>query len=514
MAESIDRLEEEIVQRIAQGWSGAIDQQDGKKRWVFYFVDGRLIYTRSNLKTEHEDSIREGRPNLSDDAVARLQAIRRIRNACRAPHGERSVHEDAAPRGEMSIPTLPVLLRAVMAARSEDELLAAIGPVLDGWPATAGDLSDLGVGDEVAGYLTRLDGARLGRDVVEFAPGPRAEVLATLWLAWRLSRIIVGAAASEGTVVEASKPAVGLDIAAFIAEEVTQEIVPVPPEPEPQGASHEVSALPRRQRATIAPPPKPRVDPMEVRLRELHARVTAASNHFEVLGVPWDAEPEAFRKAHLELAQHLHPDRYADAAQEVQDLATTAFDRIRAAWEVLGAVEARAAYVDRIIHGKKTDEELAMEQVQAYWAGEAEFKRGLAAFNAGRIVQAHENFRAAVEAVPDELEFRAYYGFSTFMLNHKTDPQQAESGMEMLKEVLERNKEQERKLDTAWVLLGRIYRERGEDRAAKRCFVQALRINPANPDAQREMRRLGSSDDKGKANEKKGLFSRLFGKKS
>jgi len=176
--------------------------------------------------------------------------------------------------------------------------------------------------------------------------------------------------------------------------------------------------------------------------------------------------------------------------------------------------EEDSQYIDKVIHGKKSEEELAMEQVQAYWAGEAEFKRGLAAFNAGRLVQAHENFHAAVEAVPDELEFRAYYGFSTWMLNHKSDPSQAETGMDMLKDVLDRNKEQERKLDAAWVLLGRIYREKGENQASKRCLVQALRINPANADAQREMRRLTNDDSKGKAPEKKGLFGRLFGKKS
>lgn len=202
----------------------------------------------------------------------------------------------------------------------------------------------------------------------------------------------------------------------------------------------------------------------------------------------------------------------------MRDLATAAFDRVRAAWEELRDDERRAAYIAHAIRGEKTEDELAMEQVQNYWAAEADFKRGLAAFHAGRIKPAHEMFEAAVQRVPDELEFRAYWAYTTWVTHRGTDPERAESGFEALKEVLDKNKEQERKLDMAWVLLGRIYRDKGEDRIARRCFVQALRINAGNADAQREMRRLsgGEGGRRGEADKKKkagGLFGGLFGRK-
>ena len=63
----------------------------------------------------------------------------------------------------------------------------------------------------------------------------------------------------------------------------------------------------------------------------------------------------------------------------------------------------------------------------------------------------------------------------------------------------------------AWVLLGRSYRERNMIEPAKRCIVQALRHNPANADAQLEMKRLKAAIESGKA--KGGLLGRLFGKK-
>ena len=43
--------------------------------------------------------------------------------------------------------------------------------------------------------------------------------------------------------------------------------------------------------------------------------------------------------------------------------------------------EKRTAYIDRVIHGVKTEEELAMAQVEAFWKAESEFKRGLAVFH-------------------------------------------------------------------------------------------------------------------------------------
>ncbi len=257
--------------------------------------------------------------------------------------------------------------------------------------------------------------------------------------------------------------------------------------------------------------------PLEEQLRALYARIDGAADHFEVLDLPWSASEEDFRKAHLDLARQLHPDRYTDADDALNDLATATFDKVRAAWEVLGDAEARQAYIDRVVHGKKSEDELAMEQVEAYWAAESEFKRGLALFNNGRIKEAHEQFQMAVDKVPDELEFRAYWSFTSFQQVKGQDTEKAEAFKDMLKEVLEKNKEQDRKLDGAWVLLGRMYRDLDNDAAARRCFVQALKLNPANGDANREMRRLsgqapGQKKEESK-DEKKGFFGRLFGKK-
>ena len=88
----------------------------------------------------------------------------------------------------------------------------------------------------------------------------------------------------------------------------------------------------------------------------------------------------------------------------------------------------------------------------------------------------------------------------------------AQGAMSDLKDILDANAHQQRRLDGGWVLLGRAYRELGEKDAAKRALVQALRFNPANSDATRELRRLEGKASAPSEDKKPGFFGRLFGK--
>ena len=157
--------------------------------------------------------------------------------------------------------------------------------------------------------------------------------------------------------------------------------------------------------------------------------------------------------------------------------------------------------------GRQHEDVQAMRYLQAYWAAEADFKKGLAAYNQGKIRQAHAFFTGAVTGAPDELEFRAYHAYTSFSMERAVSQAQAQRHIATLQDVLKRNKAQERQLDTAWALLGRAYREGGKPEQARRCFVQALRIRPSNPDARRELRRIAVARKKAK---EKGLFSWFF----
>lgn len=257
-------------------------------------------------------------------------------------------------------------------------------------------------------------------------------------------------------------------------------------------------------------------DSQAERLAKLCLRLEAAENAFDILGRTAESTIDELRRAYMDLASQLHPDKYTDAGPEGQDQSTEAFDKVRAAWELVETEEKRAKYIDHVILGKPTEEEEAMAEVTALLDAEADFKKGLAAFNAGRLSAAHKLFEAAVSSAPEELEFCAYRSYTTFALNRQSDMEAANNAINDLKDILDANQSQKRRLDGGWVLLGRAYREMGDKDAAKRCLVQALRYNPANPDAPRELRRLEgkSASQKGGGKEKKtGFFGKLFGKK-
>ncbi len=574
----------------ANGSTGSVVGQSGKKKWVFTFDGGNLVETRSNLKSEHPDTIRAKKPGMSESAVLRNCALARMRNALKA-EAAWSWAEGSAAKEPFELPGMGLLFRAVAAQRSADDIRGRIEADPTAVLTVTGDASVLSLPQSLASLPASWSGQSVGAALAS-GTGSDAERAAALWFALALDVAAVEAPAAQSAPAESPASAVPtLDIASLLdglgtsspaagdappadapTEDVAQTAAPpaaaqnnwvpdkvlLPPEGTkgPKGPTVEApsdfeeaeieaigdngpvkldasffEALNQRpDRETIRnegfvhtsgqnePVAEPEAEPhpLEAELRDLARRIEASPDLFGVLDVPWDSEAEAFRKAHLKLAQKLHPDLFADASDELQDLATETFDKVRAAWEVLGDDEKRTEYIDRTIHGKKSEDELAMEQVENYWAAEADFKRGLAAFNAGRIREAHELFKTAVEREENELEFRAYLGFTTFQLYKTSDAEQAEVGKEMLKDVLEKNKEQKRKLDAAWVLMGRVFRDQGNDKGARRCFVQALKINASNGDAQREMRRL-TSDKPGtkKPEEKKsgGFFSRWFGKK-
>ena len=131
----------------------------------------------------------------------------------------------------------------------------------------------------------------------------------------------------------------------------------------------------------------------------------------------------------------------------------------------------------------------------------------MAHLGAGRIVQAHELLAGCVETVPDEPEFRAYFGYTTFKLNKGRDDEAAARGEETLRVAIENVN----KAPGAWVLMGKVYNENGHTDLARRCFVKALKIQPTNPEATLEMKRLkdaSRSDQKSSKGFLKGLFSK------
>lgn len=69
-----------------------------------------------------------------------------------------------------------------------------------------------------------------------------------------------------------------------------------------------------------------------------------AASHYETLGVAEGAPADDVRRAYLDLARRLHPDRWIDASPSERDDAHRRMQEVNEAWRVLGNAGRRVAY--------------------------------------------------------------------------------------------------------------------------------------------------------------------------
>jgi curved DNA-binding protein CbpA len=67
-------------------------------------------------------------------------------------------------------------------------------------------------------------------------------------------------------------------------------------------------------------------------------------SHYETLGVAEGADPEVVRRAYLDLARQLHPDRWVGAGADERHGAERRMQELNEAWRVLGNPGRRLAY--------------------------------------------------------------------------------------------------------------------------------------------------------------------------
>ena len=134
-------------------------------------------------------------------------------------------------------------------------------------------------------------------------------------------------------------------------------------------------------------------------------------------------------------------------------------------WEVIGDEQKKKAYTDKHIHGIKTDDELAMEQLQAIWAAEEAFRKEWDSFIKVVFNRLIRVFKKR-ESDPNQPEL-GLFGFHNIYGESYETPDLAQEGMDLIRKAIEINQGQDKKLDSLWVLYGRAYREKGEHRKGK-----------------------------------------------
>ncbi len=494
----------------AQKANGRLEIRQGKKRRGFYFEGGRISFTKSNLKSESLSRLKELHPDEGESALMQRQGRQRLMSALGTTEGDFEFEPNVPPKTRSPVDLMSVVWLAIdqaLESTAIDTRFAGLDsrfPLCDPQGVT---LDDLPLKDVLRDFIYTLDGSRSLNEVLEFVPtepelARRALYLALIAGVVSLEERESGGVAVTGTHAELDEldeldepQSSGLDLSALIAAEVGEDDDDEDPfADEPEIQSDEV---------------------LTSRLHNRLEELEAAENYFEVLGVHWDATDSTYRKAYFALANELHPDRWKGRSADLQALAGEVFAKISEAWGVLGEDEKRKSYIDREIRGIKTEDELAMEKVQAILAAEDVFKAGLALYRRGKITSSHERFQEAYEMVPEEAEFRAYYGYTTWHLSQGRDELEANDAHMMVEKAVESHV----KLDAGVVLLGLIYKGKGQPKRAMACFKRALEMNPHSAEAERHLRRLASEMKRAKAKKAdddrkaKGLFGRFFGKK-
>jgi len=222
----------------------------------------------------------------------------------------------------------------------------------------------------------------------------------------------------------------------------------------------------------------------EVLAREMQA-MESAEHWFAWFDLSPESPASALKKAYFQMARRYHPDALTDEPEVYSRVATSLFEMVSEAYEVLSDDEAREKYINKHILGLKDEDDLAMEQVQQVLAAEAAFKAGMTVLNNGKVTEALQHFKKAVDGYPEEAEYVAYYGYTLFRANQNANSSRAAEGMELIRKSIEL-KEMAPK---PYHLLGKVYLMSGDPKAARKWLRKSLKLQPDNPEAVRDYRR-------------------------
>jgi tetratricopeptide (TPR) repeat protein len=197
-----------------------------------------------------------------------------------------------------------------------------------------------------------------------------------------------------------------------------------------------------------------------------------APDLFARLGIPETAGREEVKRAFLAIARQFHPDRFASPAfADLQDTVRDFFAAVNEAYEVLGDDRTRAAYVA---------ERRGKAAAQAEAARLAHLKAE-ACLRTRDFARARAFLESAVRAEP-RAEYQASLAFAWLADPAQRDPARARR---LLAEATK-----DPRCDRAHYVAGLLARDEGDDAAAERCFRAAVKANPRNADAVRELRHV------------------------
>jgi len=216
---------------------------------------------------------------------------------------------------------------------------------------------------------------------------------------------------------------------------------------------------------------------------ESYLETIESTNYLEVLGLAPDCSSSDVRQAFFALAKQYHPDHFADQPGPIRAKVGEIFSRISEAHERLESDGPRKAYIDKVIYGKKDPQEVAMEQARRLMDAEQAYKIGVRLLHAGQLTDAHKKFDTACTGDPEEVEYRCYRGYTTFLLAFGSDSERSQAGVDQMTEAANTSKN-----PSHYHLLAKAAIKQGNDEFALELLKRVLRRQRTNEEALNEYR--------------------------
>lgn len=239
---------------------------------------------------------------------------------------------------------------------------------------------------------------------------------------------------------------------------------------------------------------------MEKRIEEL--------SYYELFELDPELDEDTLTREATKKFRHLaktwHVDRFnTEGLDNCRERLQEIFSTLNTAHQVLTNAEKRVEY-DMDLSGENTD-------IGSILNAESSFRKGQNMLSTGSHKGAHEQFRIACENNPDDLEYRAHYLYTEYLMVPKDEEgnPRSRSRAEKIYDELDAILKEMPERDWLLAFLGVVAMGLDRDRTAKTLFKEALRFNPRNVTAKRQIRLLKMRQER-EAN--KGFFAKLMDK--
>lgn len=229
-------------------------------------------------------------------------------------------------------------------------------------------------------------------------------------------------------------------------------------------------------------------------------------DHFQILGLPFDADVSTVKKTYFELAKKFHPDKVSSTASpDYKKALEEYFSHITIAHKVLTDIKERQEYVTALTMTRDG----TLDRMQKALGSEEHFERAKIAMKRRNFEAAKIELEQALQLNPDDAEYWADLGWCQFNIVQKTKADPDGREIKQVEETLQKAHAMNKTLGNTFFYLGHLWLYRQNEEKAEGCFAKCVEMMPHNQEAQSQLRILQMRMEKKKD---KGFFKRMFHK--